>query len=196
MRQGRCEACSREFAEEERHFSLLRIGAEAILRVDLCRTCFPHREAEEEVVWWRTIHRPPGRRGLALDFDALEALFHDLSSRSGGERLAELRYLLGLLLLRKRRLKMVRVVRAEGGGEALVLRRPRRTEEIRLEVHDLPPERVAALEGELAALFEGAELAEAVPEAPPQEGGEDAAAVAAEGQRQESDSDPGRPGEA
>lgn len=73
------------------------------------------------------------------------------------ERLERLRYLLALLLIRKRRLMLVRAVR-RGDGEALVLRRPRRTEQIEVRAFDLEPEQMDAVRAELQRLFEGEAL--------------------------------------
>ncbi|QDU84307.1 hypothetical protein Pla163_14140 [Planctomycetes bacterium Pla163] len=70
------------------------------------------------------------------------------------ERLEQVRYLLALLLLRKRRLMLVRAVR-RNDGEALVVRRPRRKDTIEVRAFELDPERMDALRGELVRLFEG-----------------------------------------
>jgi hypothetical protein len=70
------------------------------------------------------------------------------------ERLEQVRYLLALLLLRKRRLMLVRAVRRTD-GEALVVRRPRRKDTIEVRAFELDPERMDALRSELVRLFEG-----------------------------------------
>lgn len=70
------------------------------------------------------------------------------------ERLEQVRYLLALLLLRKRRLMLVRAVR-RNDGEALVVRRPRRKDTLEVRAFELDPERMDALRGELVRLFEG-----------------------------------------
>ncbi|MEW6072159.1 MAG: hypothetical protein AB1726_06115 [Planctomycetota bacterium] len=152
-----CARCSRAFAEGEALFSVLRIAAAAFGRDDFCRPCFASADAEEpaeERIWWRTRRRAAVRRGLAVDFEAVEGLFVALADREEA-RLAELRYVLSLLLLRKRRLKLLRVVRRDG-GERMVVRRPRRAEEIEVLVFDLGPERAGELRGELEGLFAGA----------------------------------------
>jgi hypothetical protein len=92
------------------------------------------------------------------DFEALEGLFLALEGREE-PALRELRYLLALLLMRKKRVKLVRTARRDD-GEAMLLRRPRRTEELVVYVFDLPPERAQVLRDKLRAIFEGAEVAE------------------------------------
>ena len=156
-REYACAECERVFADGEAYFSVLTIDEGSFGREDWCATCFPSRPApseEREPIWWRTRRRAASKRGLAVDFEAIEALFLALEGRTD-ERLCELRYLLSLLLMRKRRLKLVRVLRREG-GEAMVVRRPRRQEEHEVLVFDLTPERMEALRRELERIVEGA----------------------------------------
>jgi hypothetical protein len=68
----------------------------------------------------------------------------------------EMRYLLALLLLRKRRIKVDRILR-EPDGEAMLVHRPRRKESFRVYVFDFSPERMQALRADLVLLLEGAE---------------------------------------
>lgn len=148
-----CVACERPFEEGEEHFSILRLGPDSLGREDRCAACFEAAEGPDDVIFWRTQHRVR-RRGLAVDFDSIERLFLALEGRSE-ERLSELRYLLSLLLMRKKRLKLVRVRRTPA-SELMVMRRPRRTEELEVRVFDLSPERTSVLRTELERIFEGA----------------------------------------
>ncbi len=166
-RNERCARCERVFEDEERHFSILLFGAEGFSREDRCLECFERDGAQpNDLVFWRTRHRFAGRRGLAIDFESIEQLFFALQGRAlegpEGERLAELCYLLALLLLRKKRLKLARI-RSEPRGERLVVRRPRRTEEHEVAVFDLTPERAEGLRGELERIFEGAGSLDLIP---------------------------------
>jgi len=154
-----CADCGREFEEEEAFYSFLLLEAEAFGREDRCVACFEKGGARSgSSIFWKTRRPPEGKRRLALDFEVVEQLFMALRDREE-ERLQELAYLLSLLLLRKKRLKLVRVSRDEA-GEAMVLRRPRRTEALSVRVFDLPEERAGVLRDELARIFEGAEISE------------------------------------
>ena len=108
---------------------------------------------EAPLIFWRTRWAEKKKRGLQVDFDTVEALFLALAERTE-ERLLMLRYLLALLLMRKRRVKLMRVVRRQG-VEFLRLKRPRREEELDTQVFDLDPETVQGLREELTGLFEG-----------------------------------------
>lgn len=169
-RELACQRCEKAFEADEKFFSMLAVEADEIRRADLCRGCFGGNEPEPETIWWRTLHQPDRKRGLALDFEAIERLFEQLEG-CAEERLQRLRYVLCLLLLRKRRLKVVRIDRS-GGEEAMVVRRPRKTVEMRVVVFDLTPEETESLRGELMALFEGAEDGEPMPDPLPVSGGE------------------------
>jgi len=172
-RKDGCSLCTHEFEEEEVFYSLLSIDPETIGREDRCVACFDQgglQEAGQGAIYWRTRRPPEGKRRLAVDFDVVEQLFFALAEHEK-ERILELRYLMSLLLLRKKRLKLVRVLR-EGGVESMVLRRPRRTEAIAVRVFDLSEERSLQLRQELARIFEGADVEDLLtaPAPPPEVG--------------------------
>ena len=83
----------------------------------------------------------------------IERLFFQLEGRAE-DKIRELRYLLCLMLMRKRRLKLVKVQRGKE-GEAMLVRQPRRKQEWRVFVYDFEPERIEVLRGELASLLDG-----------------------------------------
>lgn len=167
-RKGLCAACERGFTDGEPHFSLLGVEGEELVRNDLCKACWQvgHAAREHALFWWRTRHEVARRKGLALNLEALEALFHGLARREE-RHLNELRYLLSLLLLRKRRLKLVRLARTEH-GDAMVVRKPRHSEEQLVAVFEFDAARMEELRAELARLFDEGEgqLQEGSPEAP------------------------------
>ena len=120
--------------------------------------------SESELFFWFTRHRADKKRTLNLDLAALAALFVSLGKRK--ETAArELRFVLGLLLMRKRRLKLEKVVRSSD-GEAMLVRKPRHKDTVRVHVFDFTPERLAELKGELRDVFEGADP-DAAPDATP-----------------------------
>jgi hypothetical protein len=164
-RRERCERCERRFAADQALYSTLFVAGDELRREDVCPACFGAERADlgEDLIFWRGRFRV-GKRALAVDFEALEGLFLALEGRE--ERaLRELRYLLALLLTRKKRLRLLRTAHS-GEGDAMVMRRPRRAEELLVYVFDLTPERVQELRGRLRAIFEGAALEELLAEPP------------------------------
>ncbi len=165
--------CDREFLEQEPHVSLLLIDELELGRKDICRECFAKSESEvsEELVekdptrvWWRTRHTVAEKKGVQLDLESLQALFDALLEKDelGWQ---ELRYLLCLILMRKRRLKVLSVKRIEG-LEVFIVRKPRTEIEQTVRIFDFTPERQEELRATLTAIFEGADLAELDPNAP------------------------------
>jgi hypothetical protein len=157
-RLGVCDECSVEFAEGDAHFSSLGLSAEEIVRIDVCPSCWPAVEQglPEGSVWWRARRPLAGKRGLSIDPEGLMQVFQQLEA-TRSEKLLELRYVLSLLLMRKRRLFLTRALR-KADAEFLVLRRPRRKEEqILVQVFELAPERMESLREDLERLFEGGE---------------------------------------
>ena len=98
---------------------------------------------------------------MQLDLASLEELFVRLEGREESA-VRELRYVLCLLLMRKRRLKLERLVR-DAEGECFLVKRPRHDPRYRVFVFDFAPERVAELRAELQDIFEGAESEIAAP---------------------------------
>ena len=201
-RHAACVSCEREFEDGESHFSELLVDGESIERSDRCSRCWDElleRESDAGAhdptgrLWWRARRRVERKAGLAVDLEGLEQVFHLLGSRSETKPL-ELRYLIALLLLRKRRLFLVRAV-VRQGSELLILRRPRRTEELPVQVFEFSPERMEELRGELAKLFEGAGLEEPDLDAQAAEGAETAAEAPSPDARQAAARDDDRGGD-
>jgi hypothetical protein len=153
-REAACGACGKAFAEGERHASSLAVVGEALARADVCTSCWLGAPPRDDLFHWFTRQRAT-KRGPQLDLGLLEALFVRLEGRVE-PRVREMRYLLALLLLRKRRLKIDRILR-EDGAEAMLVHRPRHKEAFHVHVHDFTADRLAELRADLVLLLEGAE---------------------------------------
>lgn len=160
-RLGACARCERAFESGEAHWSALAVADEQLAREDCCRACWRELEQADPasraswLFWWRTHHEAGRKQGLALNLEAIEALFLGLEGRSE-VRLRELRYVLCLLLMRKRRLKIERILRDEQ-GESMIVRRPRRQEALRVFVFDFDAARMGELREELRRVFDSDE---------------------------------------
>lgn len=171
-RVATCKGCDTEFKDGDHLYSLLRVTDTGLERADLCLECHANEQLSSALFWWRTRYQVEEQRGLKLDLEALEALFLALDPDGGkedaaggqptSERLLQLRYLLCLILLRKRRLKVTKVARKHNGieGEFFLVKRPRRTEQLAVAVFDFDADRIAELRDDLQRIFEGADPAE------------------------------------
>lgn len=150
-RQGLCVACERGFVEGEAVFSMLRLEEDELQRGDLCAACFDRRDQAADLIWWRTSHQER-KGGMRMDFELVLALFEKLGENPS-EGTLDLRFLLSLLLVRHRKLRLVGV-RTRGKREFLQLRKPRTKKEYEAEVRELEQARRERLTAALAELMD------------------------------------------
>ena len=172
--RSRAEVCSRggcALAGQTEYVAILELPE--CIRRQLCLTCFHELKAEsgEMPFHWRVRRRSDGQRQPVLDLASLRALFDrlgeepaeaevdtepevDAKARSEG-----LRYLVALLLLRKRALKMADPRNeAEERADLLVIDpKVEGMEPVALSPPSLGPEALATLKDELAAAVGGEE---------------------------------------
>jgi len=122
-----CHTCERGFAVGDEYYSAVVETAQEdhLARHDFCPQCWKPGEAAYFSFWKARVPQPeqPAQRGPRLvDLGRLLQLFERLAD-SPDEQAQRFRYVLALVLMRKRRLKIVESRRIAGGrGEALVLR--------------------------------------------------------------------------
>jgi len=129
---GRCAATGRELAPGESCFTALvrpevdQVGGgdRAVFeRLDYDPDAWPAvRDSgalgDRLLCWWRTeVPEPGGRKHLFVDDETLVDLFERLDEETEDERKA-FRFVLGLILLRRRRLRMIERARGGEGDEA------------------------------------------------------------------------------
>ena len=159
----------------QEYFAVLQLPE--CVRVERCQTCFHEltRQADGDLPFHWRVRRQKGSTAAVLDLESLRALFDrlgepvapsgdlegiDESRETGapddsdaGETAAGLRYLVALLLLRKRRLKMVDAQTPEQEDADLVVVDPKveGMEPVALFAPELGSERLAGLREELMA---------------------------------------------
>jgi hypothetical protein len=156
-RHGQCSLCRKPFEVGASHMSALSLVERALSREDLCLACWPSGR-ERALFWWRAKHTLEKARRPTLNVEAVEGLFQHLAKSAenieGAEpELLELRYLLALLLVRKRKLRIVRFDK-QGAREFVEVRRPRAKTSERVWVMDFSPERLTELGARLNTFFE------------------------------------------
>ena len=124
-----CQACARQFGVGDEYYSaVVEVeGEQVFARHDFCPDCWKPDAAEYFSFWKTRVPEPeqPRRRGPQLvDLGRLMQLFEHLDDAQEDHAL-RFRYVLALVLMRKRRLKVVSSRRLAGGrGEELTLREP------------------------------------------------------------------------
>lgn len=148
-----CAACQRTFEVGEPIYSCVVLEEDAPARVDRCSGCWEARDLSEEAyASWRTRHRAGDERPRPIDFRALSELFLRMAERKKPEY-RKLTYLLALLLLRKRVLRLVTFVTERSSDWLVVERRPT-GERLRVEAPELGQSEIAELRARLRRLLD------------------------------------------
>ena len=130
-------------------------------RRDLCEPCFREQEAsaEQALLFWRGRRQAKSQKGPVLDLASLRQLFDRLGEEEDPEKVETargLRYLVALLLLRKRWLKMVDAETGEQESADLVVVDPKaeNMEPVALSAPGLDSEGMSSLKEELLSVID------------------------------------------
>jgi hypothetical protein len=163
---AQCAACQGAIAVESPFCSALCFAPEAekgteLVRRDYCLACgekrtgedaAPAAEAAERVIaFWRSVRAPreaPRRGYVKLDLDVVWQIFSGMPEDTGTGIEAELRYVLALMLLRRRRLEL-----GKSGGGMLEFREKKSDRIYRVADPVLGEERIAELTARLGELL-------------------------------------------
>ena len=110
---GKCADCAREFQESDDFFAVLGEGDEGFERVDHCPECWP-KVKDQGLIFWKT--RVPVReekKRTFVDDAVLVEFFRRLADAEEPQR-QRFRFVLALVMMRKRLLRYVRSTRRKG----------------------------------------------------------------------------------
>ena len=168
-----CRQCQRQFLPTEEYVSgLVEVEPDeehphGLSRLDYCVEHWP-AEGHEWLAFWKTrVPEPeePVRKRVRIDDNRLLDVFFRLAETEDPLKL-DLRYVVGLMLIRRRRLKLQGSVR-RGGQSFMRVRKSRSRELFDLMDRHLSDEAVAAVGSEIGTLLDLAESVE--PEEPSDE---------------------------
>ena len=115
-----CAACEKEFVEEQKIVSALYDTPESMTRRDYCVNCWPQDNGGGVFSFWRTqLPRRDAPVRRFVDDEIVLDLFRRLEGHDEPDK-RNFRYVLALLLMRKKLFKFKEVRRNES-GDALVL---------------------------------------------------------------------------
>lgn len=150
-----CAVTGRVFAEGDEYFSALREQGETFARQDFSPEAWQEQNKDEFFSFWRTsLHKNDDRKKgrLIIDVEAFYTFFLNLAGEEKNSRKL-FRYLIALILVRKRILRLDEVEKFPG-GETLVLFDNRSKEECRAEISDAGEAELTAAQEELNQIFE------------------------------------------
>jgi hypothetical protein len=138
-----CAKTGRELAPGEAFFSVLRAAGSEVVREDYSADAW-EGPPEGAIGWWKArVPQPDAKRVQWAPNEVMLQLF---------EEQADLRYVLTLLLIRRRVMRLEETEQTEQ-GEVMVLYCPRREAEYRASVVMPTDERVRAIQEQLAGLL-------------------------------------------
>jgi len=152
-----CTSCGKEFAEEQTYYSALFDTGPEFERKDFCPECWAAEDTPQRgraFSFWKTeVPRADEPKKVFVDDSVIFDFFKRLAAEEHEPVKRNFRYILGLMLMRKKALKFKDVVR-EDGKEYLVLRRSRTKEEHRVLNPELTDEEAEQVKNELTKRLE------------------------------------------
>jgi hypothetical protein len=149
-----CSVTGRELAEGEEIFSTLVVEGAQVRRHDYAAEAWTG-PPEGVVGWWKS--RIPIKEAKKPPLAPSEVLLNMFRELEGRETQADLRYVLALLLVRRRLLRLEESETDEQSVEWLVVYCPRDGLTDRVRVTNPSDERTAEIEAQLTALLDGGE---------------------------------------
>jgi len=163
-RSDACTGCRRPFADKEAYQTLLSVEAAGYTRRDLCGTCFAGAPRDGVISYWQGEYKvpvPPAPEPIQKE--NAETLLRKLVESTDPSHVAT-RYILAVMLERKRILKHRDTVHGENGDELLVYEHARTGESFTLPDPHLRLDQLVQVQQEVAALLHpAAESAKAEP---------------------------------
>lgn len=150
----RCSATGRELAEGETFYSALVTDGGHVQRIDFCREAWTGPPANAWSWWKSQIPKKEAQRAKLAPNDVLWRYFVEIEGQPG---VGDVLYVLALLLVRRRVLKLETTETTPDGGETLVLYSPREETTHRVTACSPSDQRVAEIQEQVQKLlFAGA----------------------------------------
>lgn len=153
-RADACTACLRPFTDKEAYHTLLSVDAAGDTRRDLCGACFASTSRDGVGSYWQGEYKmPPPPPPEPIQKETAETLLRKLVESTDPSHEAA-RYILAVMLERKRILKHRDTVREENGNDLLVYEHARTGESFTLPDPHLRLDQLAHVQEEVAALLQ------------------------------------------
>ena len=155
-----CQQCGKQFEVHEEYASALveiapdEAHKQGLVRQDFCVDHVP-AEAAGRLALWRTRVAPPEepkKKRLAIDDERMLDVFFRLAEATDPLQL-DLRYVIGLMLVRRRRLKLDST-RRRGGESVMLVRKSRSKEQFELLDRRLSDAALASVSMEIGTLLD------------------------------------------
>lgn len=146
----RCAKTQRELQPGETFYSVLVPEGASVVRYDYAAEAWAG-EPEKALGWWKSRIAEP--HATKLHWAPSDVMLHYFEELEGQPDKQDERYVLALLLLRRRIVRSEEVQRNAAGQETLVVYAPRSEREYRVDVVLPTPKRIAEIQENLVRLF-------------------------------------------
>ncbi len=148
----RCHSSDKELQPEETFYSVLIPQGPEVIRRDYCEQAW-EGPPEDAVGWWKS--QMPPADGSKVNWAPNDVMLHYFQQLEGQPEKEDVRYVLGLLMVRRRVFKLEESETDEQGRELLVLHCTRNSQEYKTPAVDPTPDRITEIQNELATLLFG-----------------------------------------
>jgi hypothetical protein len=156
---GRCNASGRELAEGEEFYTVLFDRNGTLERADYATDAWQGPPDDAFCFWKSRVPTREKKKKIWVDNEVLFNLFERLADEEALDKI-QFRFVLALLLMRKKLLKYVNTV-VEDGREFWIVRPPKSEDRYRVENPRLTDEQTEAVSAQLTAILHG-DMAEAL----------------------------------
>ena len=146
----RCAETDREFKPGDVYYSVLIAEEASIVRRDYAEEAW-HGPPEDVVGWWKS--KVPDPRTTTMRWAPNDVMLHFFTELEGKENSQDTRYILTLLMIRRRVVRLEETETDDQGRQHLVVYCPRNETEYRVPVTPPSEPRVAEIQKELANLL-------------------------------------------
>lgn len=146
----KCAKTDRELLPGEAIFSVLVADGNEAKRLDFAADAWEQPPADA-IAWWKS--QIPGGNSKRAHWAPHEVILDYFQRLAGDQSKADVRYVLALLMIRRRIVRLEHTERGETGEETLVLYCPRQETEFRVAVLIPSPLRAAEIQRELSQLL-------------------------------------------
>jgi hypothetical protein len=146
----RCHKTSRELHPGETFYSALVAEGTAVVRLDFAAEAW-EGPPEQAIGWWRA--KMPDPQARRVHWAPNDVMLHYFQQLEGRPDQADMRYVLALLMIRRRIVRLEDTDQDPAGRELLVVFCPRNEVEYRVPVVTPDPQRAQQIQDELAQML-------------------------------------------
>ena len=146
----RCAKTERDLQPGEFFYSVLIAEGASVVRYDFCKEAWDGPR-DNIIGWWKS--QMPDRHTHKLHWAPNDVMLHYFKELAEHEDQQDLCYVLALLMIRRRILRLEESERDDDGHEVLVLYCPRKETEFHVRVFDPDQTRIQQIQEELARML-------------------------------------------